>query len=797
MIKLGKLRVNNFKSFKDDFTINLGSTDLFILDGPNGFGKTTLFDAIELCFTGKIGRVSNTDKKQKNNHLLKYNDKKSASVFLELLEDDNTKVVIYAHIPPSTSKEENKPDKCSVATRLLKSWPSDFEREDEFLILNDDSLERIVDNKELKNTYDIFNYIQQEETCHFLKNTESERHNKISYLFGTKRHNAEKEKLKAIRNKLVNKITSIGEEFNKLDLERINLELSIQNEIGYKDSDEVVKPSGKLDVINTFQPQNLEQVNIHRGLIEKIYWIANNKHVFSSMEFNHYINFMCDNRKQEIQDVLLVGHFSNYEEIEKISSHINWLSTLSNKLEYYMELKNLKPDASDKISLEILDGFTKAFPILALRYNVILNRFESISKEINGQQKTLESLLNHRDELKNKFTLLKSPEHNHEEVKCPFCGDFKSSLDVLMLEYDQQSIIFESLKSDSLKLLGEVAEEIFANFIPNCISKIERFEFKYSKYSKLLNSYSEMKISRERWNKMKVLKDWLIENNIDISTVTKKNNDVFIGGNLTIKNNEFIDLIKGYIIENPVDKDYSDLKNAMKTYSLSMLSGEIINKSNDIVRLEDIKIDSEFVHLLGIKFNSSRLQQISLLLNKLTKNKEHLDNVYKIVNSVFNKYNGCIKEFEKTVAKQISIPFYIYSSKVLQTRPDGNGAYLQSAENIKDNAYLRFVSKINDDHDAWNTMSSGQLSGLVISFMLSMNKVYPTKLSTLLIDDPVQTMDEINLASFVQLLRNEFSGYQIIMSTHERRNSNFFAYKFQNKTVPRIENMKEIRLGMV
>ncbi|HFS3791288.1 TPA: hypothetical protein ACHYZJ_004940, partial [Escherichia coli] len=116
----------------------------------------------------------------------------------------------YAHIPPSTSKEENKPDKCSVATRLLKSWPSDFEREDEFLILNDDSLERIVDNKELKNTYDIFNYIQQEETCHFLKNTESERHNKISYLFGTKRHNAEKEKLKAIRNKLVNKITSIG-----------------------------------------------------------------------------------------------------------------------------------------------------------------------------------------------------------------------------------------------------------------------------------------------------------------------------------------------------------------------------------------------------------------------------------------------------------------------------------------------------------------------------------------------------------------------------------------------------------
>ena len=107
-----------------------------------------------------------------------------------------------------------------------------------------------------------------------------------------------------------------------------------------------------------------------------------------------------------------------------------------------------------------------------------------------------------------------------------------------------------------------------------------------------------------------------------------------------------------------------------------------------------------------------------------------------------------IKDYEKIVAKQVAIPFYIYSSKVLQTRPDGNGVFLQSAENNRENGYLRFVSNLNDDHDAWNTMSSGQLSGLVISFMLAMNKVYPTKLTTILIDDPVQTMDEINLASF-------------------------------------------------
>lgn len=34
-------------------------------------------------------------------------------------------------------------------------------------------------------------------------------------------------------------------------------------------------------------------------------------------------------------------------------------------------------------------------------------------------------------------------------------------------------------------------------------------------------------------------------------------------------------------------------------------------------------------------------------------------------------------------------------------------------------------------------------------------------MQVLLIDDPVQTMDEINMASFVELLRNEFKDKQI------------------------------------
>ena len=47
-----------------------------------------------------------------------------------------------------------------------------------------------------------------------------------------------------------------------------------------------------------------------------------------------------------------------------------------------------------------------------------------------------------------------------------------------------------------------------------------------------------------------------------------------------------------------------------------------------------------------------------------------------------------------------------------------------------------------------------------------------------MIDDPVKTMDEINIASLTELLRNEFYNKQIVISTHEEEVSRYIRYKF-------------------
>jgi len=105
---------------------------------------------------------------------------------------------------------------------------------------------------------------------------------------------------------------------------------------------------------------------------------------------------------------------------------------------------------------------------------------------------------------------------------------------------------------------------------------------------------------------------------------------------------------------------------------------------------------------------------------------------------------------------------------------------------------IRFQTGSHKTYDAVFTMSSGQLSALIISFTLALHKKYSHN-KLILIDDPVQTMDELNIYGFIDLLRNEFYDNQIIMSTHEDMMSAFMRYKFKNYNLSEKRiNLKEL-----
>jgi exonuclease SbcC len=157
------------------------------------------------------------------------------------------------------------------------------------------------------------------------------------------------------------------------------------------------------------------------------------------------------------------------------------------------------------------------------------------------------------------------------------------------------------------------------------------------------------------------------------------------------------------------------------------------------------------------------------------------------LNALKSIYQKSLKTFQKKIIKDIEIIFHIYSGRIMQCFQGGLGLFIFAQKEG-----IRFQSNPNKTYDAVFSMSSGQLSALIISFTLALHKKYSQN-RILLIDDPVQTMDELNLYGFIDLLRNEFSDNQIIMSTHEDMMSAFMRYKFKNyNLVEKRINLKEL-----
>ena len=141
-----------------------------------------------------------------------------------------------------------------------------------------------------------------------------------------------------------------------------------------------------------------------------------------------------------------------------------------------------------------------------------------------------------------------------------------------------------------------------------------------------------------------------------------------------------------------------------------------------------------------------------------------------IQNKKIEKLISAIKDAQKSylkdIVKYIEIPLYIYSGKLIQTHQNGFGVFCYTGS--EDDKLTQF--KLTTDgrptgHDIVNKFSSGQKAVINISIMLAFRKVINSNLDIFMIDDPCQSMDDINIASLTEILKNEFKDTQLIIST--------------------------------
>lgn len=215
-----------------------------------------------------------------------------------------------------------------------------------------------------------------------------------------------------------------------------------------------------------------------------------------------------------------------------------------------------------------------------------------------------------------------------------------------------------------------------------------------------------------------------------------------------------------------------------------------LNYNNQQDKVQYISTEDEHEKILYIEQEYYGSKRKTLLdqedeLEKLRKRASRIDGTEKNLKELKNKVKNDLGMYREKLVNQLKIPFYLYTGRILQNYQGGLGIWM----NIIGGERIRFEAEGRQGHDILYTLSSGQLSAVAISIALTLNKIYAQdSIRCVFIDDPIQTMDELNVASFCEVLRTDFKEYQFILSTHEEDFSDYIRYKFekyglQNRTV--------------
>lgn len=789
--KIGRLLIKNFKSYTEEFHYDFTKQDLIILDGPNGFGKTTIFDAIEIALTGTVSRFKNSkniDTKTRNkNMLISTNgaDGEPAFVVLELI-DNNSSLIIGTYI--EAKKGQNKEWSNHIFRGVLKHWPDNAI--DIISVIENDNQQCVTEKiqqtlkfKELNKLFTVFNYIQQEESLHFIKLDEKSRFKQVDHLFGIddeKNSLAQLEKLK----------TAVNDKLSSLNFEKKEKEIQLENIQSDNSAINVHPLSGNTIKALDIEKLTIENLERYKSALLKC------KHILSDDGINswqlvkkrHEIKSLLKaDKKTTIKNLLIFSKTPEFSHIESLSKHIHWITTTINKCSDYNELKNLDVTENISITDNLLNNIKKHFANLYNANEVNINNYNTLINFQNTTDKLLASITSSSETLIKKFNKYYGEEEeviehsDHKLVDCPLCGQSYIDLIELNKSYKKQKAVFEELQTEADQNIKSSYNKIINELI---IPVIQRSTVRYDKYSCFDNTYKEAlkerQISKARFNEMLKIKAWFdvnlnkynkhtctslfyVDYPVEIEYIEINNALEALDSELSVKVNDDYELIKSELDYIGVD---ANLEVSDWAFSLENVTNDILyieNQSNLLNNIEYKKLTNEITDY------ETSISDYNNLLNA--------------INDGYDIYKSKISRYEKEIAKKIQIPFYNISSKILQTRLEAgapaSGVILEAPDKLNNNGYYRFCSSISTEHDAWSTMSSGQLAGVIIAFMLAMNKVFPTGLKTLLIDDPIQCMDDINMASFIQLLREEFIEYQIIMSTHESRIANYISYKYK------------------
>lgn len=748
---INKLKIENFKYIPSckPIEIEFEQSNLVVLNGQNGYGKTTLFDAIELLLLGKV------------THLAQVQNRGTIGV-KDLANCSDHNIIVEAEV---SDKEE-----FHTISRI-------FVASNEFIdVIRFDN--EIISQRQLNDYFKISEnlvrmgiYLSQNNSLDFIQNKYKDRKSMIASLV---ENPVVEEKIEFINfvSKSLKKKCDLARDARIKELTKVDRELVVlRNEIDavqlHNDSTYEYKKlfGGEFlfdqEVIDT----SISYASMIEPLIQLKEYIANYKD-YKIISKNAILNELKNFNKS----LYVRCYYSKF--IDELLKNRDVMQFVE-KCHIY-----LNDFSEEKMYVD-----TMLFAALNIS-NEKTAEIENLIKEIDYQKANMSALnasiqeiLDARKALIRRYSSAITYGHIIA-CKCPLCNT----------DLSDETKSFENAEKRLLELM-----EANSNSVLDKRKKLK--DIILSDVVPAINDF--IKVYSDTYNDYVLLKGYLFLDAKELSLVLKSLNIIFEVPNeikvdlaeFEIKYSEVIDLIermKGVPSKELSPETFELYKNIETTYYNNQVPSHTVDAISEKIQYIAKAYSSKLNNQLGdLLIKKAELQDSHA---SITKKEEKICDDIEVIKK---KYTNARKVYQTKLVNSLRLPVLIYSGRIIQNYPLGLGIDMKVGDN-----QVVFFAHGKDDIDAYNILSTGQLNGLAISILLAVNKVFMNKegLDMILIDDPLQTIDEISAISLADLLINDSVG-QIVLSTHEEQKANMLAYKFHQRGLSVLsKNMKEIYL---
>lgn len=865
-MRIKKIIIKNFKNIKETRIIDFQeNVTLFV--GPNGFGKTTIFDAIELSLTGRIRRIEESDysdgRSSFSTPYFQNNPEEDTFIELMLTNDEGSSLIVTSLYKSSMNSEGSNVPKFSFS-KFKRRFRFDSEISvqpiEDFDGLDENDIQKEIrqflgyesEVYSLGDIFDLFHYIQQDETAYYLKQKEKDRKEQLNFLLNIGNYVNRKNRLAELRKTLLSSKNELEKKKNVLK------NLSIGNEVIYNelplraDSDFAFNNES---IVFDDELSN-ESLNIYLSEIAKLQEFRNSfspKDYFLRRQSEQFAREVLDDKDFIIYLIVreILENQENIEYIEQnhtlisndknysyflLKNYIGQLESLENDSKMFKRgkiLESLLDVEIDKLNIESIENSLNSFAgwefgqVWFERFDSKLTNYKIKKEQLDDGTDSINKLLEIRSRLKEHI------DNNHSE--CIFCGyDWIESKN-LLLAYEETtnqlrknltnfeievSNLVEELNRLKIELQNQIQIEQERLFVlPDdflaVVRSIGNYNFPES-FSNLVVMNSEITpISVDKsasLQKFEILKKELISSLQEKLLIPNEVYGTFL--RVVNKRVDFETLLEKYsVLERESIKEFQiSFENLPTNLHKFQENGGKLSAFLDELRSQIVfdyskSLDSQ--NLFDKYYASNEKTFEDCTIERIIQKREYIINQFELQRlTMFNQIDNRLQIIGRTITylhqrvRELNNNIKSYQEQMIQKLKLPFYMYtakiLQNYQQgmgvlltTQNNSNIRFIANSNSEQDVMYQLSSGQVTVISFAFTLALNTTFKIskEFKFLSIDDPIQDMDSMNVYALIDLIRHSLSDYQIIMSTHSDGSAMFIKYKFELFSDSEISNV--------